>query len=303
MGVGKWYLKRAARLQKRYSRERWIRCRSGLVISTGGFIMNPRMVQHFAPAYIAGMPNGTLGDQGQGILMGASAGGALGLMSKISAWRFINPPKAWSDGIVVNRQGKRIVDETVYGATLGEEIGDRNDGVAYVIYDSRLRKLAFRQALDPNLAPLQRDITLVNLAFNSIKAKTLDELAVKVGLDRATLADTVRHYNAAARGEELDPFGKLSVDMAELAHPPFYAMDISVASKWLPMPTMSFGGLRVDEESGLVLDEAGKTIPGLYAAGRAAVGIPSNTYLSGLSFADCFFSGRRAARHAARANH
>jgi 3-oxo-5alpha-steroid 4-dehydrogenase len=45
--------------------------------------------------------------------------------------------------------------------------------------------------------------------------------------------------------------------------------------------------------------EDGSTIAGLYAAGRTAVGICSNSYVSGLSLADCVFSGRRAGAHAA----
>lgn len=44
-----------------------------------------------------------------------------------------------------------------------------------------------------------------------------------------------------------------------------------------PMPTL--GGLAVDEETGEVLG-----VPGLYAAGRTAGGICSNSYVSGLSF-------------------
>ena len=35
------------------------------------------------------------------------------------------------------------------------------------------------------------------------------------------------------------------------------------------------------------------------AAGRTAVGIPSRSYVSGLSIADCIYSGRRAGKHAA----
>jgi succinate dehydrogenase/fumarate reductase flavoprotein subunit len=42
-------------------------------------------------------------------------------------------------------------------------------------------------------------------------------------------------------------------------------------------------------------------VPGLYAAGRNAVGLCSRSYVSGLSLADCVFSGRRAGRHAAAA--
>jgi 3-oxo-5alpha-steroid 4-dehydrogenase len=302
IALGTHYLKRAAEIEAAHRQQRWLRAREGVLLSTGGFIMNPGMVQHFAPAYAKGMPNGTLGDQGQGIMMGAGAGGALALMDKISAWRFINPPKAWSDAIVVNRQGQRMIDETVYGASLGEQIGDHNGGVAWIVYDKAARKQAFRQGMDPMLVPFQRDVTLLNLLLNYTKADSLTALARKVGIDPAGLTETVAEYNRAATGEQPDPFGKQSVDMAPLVEPPFYAMDISVASRLLPMPVITFGGLRIDERSGLVLDESGQPIQGLYAAGRTAVGVASNTYVSGLSFADCVFSGRRVARHAARAN-
>jgi 3-oxo-5alpha-steroid 4-dehydrogenase len=302
IGLGSWYLKRAAKIEATSRKERWIRAKEGVLLSTGGFIMNNTMVRHFAPTYATGMPNGTLGDQGQGIMMGAGAGGQLALMDKISAWRFINPPKAWSDAIVVNAQGKRMIDETVYGASLGEQIGDHNGGVGYIVYDKNLRGQAFKQAMDPLIVPFQRDITLLNLLFNYKKADTIDALAHKAGIDPLGLIDTVAAYNRAAKGHEPDPFGKQTSDMVPIVAPPFYAMDISINSKFLPLPVITFGGLRIDERSGLVLDEAGQTIPGLYAAGRTAVGVASNTYVSGLSFADCVFSGRRVARHVARAN-
>ena len=60
-------------------------------------------------------------------------------------------------------------------------------------------------------------------------------------------------------------------------------------------------GLEVDEDTGAVKSTTGETISGLYAAGRTAVGICANSYVSGLSLADCVFSGRRAGRHAATA--
>jgi 3-oxo-5alpha-steroid 4-dehydrogenase len=130
----------------------------------------------------------------------------------------------------------------------------------------------------------------------------VDDLADKIGFDRKILADTIATYNRAARGESADPFGKERQDMQPIATGPFYAMDISVDSKFLPLAVITFGGLRIEEDSGLVLDARGKPISGLYAAGRCAVGVASQTYVSGLSFADCFFSGRRVARHIARAN-
>ena len=60
-----------------------------------------------------------------------------------------------------------------------------------------------------------------------------------------------------------------------------------------PLPCLTLGGLRVNEETGGVLNQSNVEIPGLYAAGRTAVGICSNIYVSGLSVADCIFSGRR----------
>ena len=302
IGIGNHYLRKASQIEADHRQTRWIRAEKGLVLSAGGFIMNQRMVDRYAPAYSKGMPNGTIGDQGAGIMLGMTAGGATALMDKISAWRFINPPKAWSDGIAVNRNGERFVDETVYGATMGEHIGDKQGGVAYLVYDAALRKLAFEQAGDPKLVPFQRDVTRLNLAFNYKKAPTLEALADKMGFDRAAFADTVAAYNRAAAGQEPDRFGKEPADMKPIATGPFYAMDISVESRFLPLATITFGGLRVEEESGQVLNPAGKPITGLYAAGRCAVGIASQTYVSGLSYADCFFSGRRAARHVAGAN-
>jgi len=61
---------------------------------------------------------------------------------------------------------------------------------------------------------------------------------------------------------------------------------------------LTLGGLVVAEATGQVLRADDTAIDGLYAAGRSAVGICSNSYVSGLSLADCVFSGRRAGRSA-----
>jgi len=71
--------------------------------------------------------------------------------------------------------------------------------------------------------------------------------------------------------------------------------------KYWPTPCMSLGGVRVDGETGRAISRAtGKPMRGLYAAGKSAVGIASNYYVSGLSLGDAVFAGRRAARSAAK---
>jgi 3-oxo-5alpha-steroid 4-dehydrogenase len=76
---------------------------------------------------------------------------------------------------------------------------------------------------------------------------------------------------------------------------------MSMANRHALTKFMTLGGLKVDEDTGAVVREDGSEIHGLYAAGMTAVGLHSNGYISGLSLGDGVFSGRRAARSAARA--
>jgi 3-oxo-5alpha-steroid 4-dehydrogenase len=131
-------------------------------------------------------------------------------------------------------------------------------------------------------------------------ARTLAELARRAGIDQAALAETVAVNNAAAPDSGRDVAGKPMELVRPLVTAPFSLIDVSLRAA--PAPMLTLGGLTVDEETGLVLTPTGAPIPGLYAAGRTAVGICSGSYVSGLSLADCVFSGRRAGRHAATAD-
>ena len=84
--------------------------------------------------------------------------------------------------------------------------------------------------------------------------------------------------------------------------PPYYLIDCSIRPRlFYPAPVLTLGGLAVAPESGQVLRPDGTPVDGLYAAGRTAAGLCSRSYVSGLSLADCVFSGRRAGRYAAKA--
>jgi 3-oxo-5alpha-steroid 4-dehydrogenase len=82
----------------------------------------------------------------------------------------------------------------------------------------------------------------------------------------------------------------------DMSRGPYLALDISIGNPTFPLATLTLGGLNVDETNGQVLQASGQAISGLYAAGRTAMGLPSSRYVSGLSLADCVFSGRRAGR-------
>ncbi len=290
--------RRACALEAREARPRLVRARQGVVLSTGGFIFNREMLGQHAPKYLANMRLGTSGCEGSGIRLGLTAGGQVGQMDKVSAWRFINPPTPWVEGVVVNQQGLRFCNEGSYGARLGVAMCEQQQGQAWLVLDRAQRRRARREALFGGLWSFQA-IPALLLMLVAPRARTLDALASKIKVSAAGLTQTVAAYNAVANGQGEDPLGKAAAACRALRQPPFAALNISVTNPGFPCPAITLGGLRVDEDSGVVLDAQGRPIRGLYAAGRAAVGIASNGYVSGLSLADCLWSGRRAGRAAA----
>lgn len=275
-----------------------VRARGGVILTTGGFIFNREMVRTHAPKYTKTLRLGATGCDGSGIRLGQSAGAAADRLDKVSAWRFINPPGAWPLGIVVDEQGRRFCNEQVYGAKLGVAMCEEHGGKAWLILDRKLRRQAIKEALFGGLWFFQSVPALILMLF-APRAQTPEQLAEKVGMPAPALADELRRYNDACFSGTADALRKAESMRAALVTPPYYAMDIGAANKLFPCPAITLGGLRVDEASGTVLDLQGAPIAGLYAAGRTAVGIASNGYVSGLSLADCLWSGRRAGAHAA----
>ena len=294
------FLNKAVALESQ-RQSRFIRAKKGVVLSAGGFAFNKAMVNHYAPKYLNTFPLGTDGDNGAGIRLGQTANGKIDNMHRFTAWRFINPPLSFARGIIVNQQGKRFINETVYGATLGVEMGENQNGKAWLVLNKALIKQALQDVSGGKALAFQRDLARLNIWFGSYKAKTLAQLAQKIDIPADVLAQEIAAYNQAALGQQADAFGKEDKDLMDLSEGPYYAMDISLDAKLFPCPALSLGGLAVEESSGLVLNEAtGQTVSGLYAAGRNAIGICSQNYLSGLSIADCVYSGRRAANHLSR---
>lgn len=276
-----------------------VRARQGVILATGGFVFNRRMIEEIAPAYSIAPPLGTLGDDGSGIKMGEEAGGTTAHMSRVSAWRFITPPEAFVKGVLVGPQGKRICNEQLYGAKMGEFMVENHGGKAWLVMDSEIWKTVRRDTGWGKARWFQTMSALGNLYFNRKKANSIDRLAKKCRIPVESLRATIDSYNAIARSGGGDPMGKTSAHVQPLINPPFYAIDCSLSNKMFPCATITLGGLVVDEGSAEVKRKDGSTIDGLYAIGRTAAGIPSRGYVSGLAIAHCVFSGRQAGRHAA----
>lgn len=282
-GLARILHRRIERLERRYGKTVRIRARRGVVLAAGGFIGNRAMLREHAPEFRGGLPLGTQGDDGTGIALGVAAGGRTDRMSTISAWRFLTPPSALLRGVLVDQSGARFIDESSYGAAIGAALVTEHGGKAWLLVDESIVADARRQLRTETLW-FQRLQAEYLLRVARVRDSTIEGVAAKAGISAEGLAATVEKY-----GVPDDAFGKHPDLVAPLVGP-FSLIDFSYGPRLgYPCPMLTLGGLVVDEETGQV---AG--VEGLYAAGRTAVGLCSNSYVSGLSLADCVFSGRRA---------
>jgi 3-oxo-5alpha-steroid 4-dehydrogenase len=288
-------------LERRYARPLVIGAGRGVVIAAGGFAANRAMLREHAPSARGTLPLATPGDDGGGIALGTGAGGATALLDRVSIWRFLTPPPALLRGVLVDADGKRVCDESRYGAALGDAIAARG-GRAWLLADAATIEAARRQVRGTTLW-FQRLQAWYLLRAGKVSAPTVAGVAARAGVDAAGLAATLAAYNAVAAGPadgRADPLGKPADLLQPQDRPPYSLIDVSIRPRLLhPAPVLTLGGLVTDPATGQVLRADGTAIDGLYAAGRSAVGLCSASYVSGLSIADCVFSGRRAGRHAA----
>jgi 3-oxo-5alpha-steroid 4-dehydrogenase len=298
-GLGRRLTKPVDRLEHRHARPLRIGARHGVVLAAGGFIANRKMVREHAPAFRGGLALGTVADDGSGITLGVAAGGSTRYLDKVSCWRFITPPTQFQRGVLVDAAGQRICDESRYGAAIGEAMVLRHNRKGWLLLDAPLVTQS-RQHLRRSTLWFQLLQAVYLLTSARVTAPTLAAVAAKAGIDPAGLSATVTAYNAAALAGERDAMGKSADLVKVLDGPPYSLIDLSVRPRpAYPAPMLTLGGLVVDEQTGHVQRGDGSSVPGLFAAGRTAVGLCSNSYVSGLSLADCVFSGRRAGQHAA----
>lgn len=271
-----------------------IRVRKGVVLSAGGFAFNRAMLAKTAPDYLLSMPLGTIGDDGSGIKLGMTVGAKTDLLHRVSAWKFIYAPATWTKACSIGPDGQRLFNEELYGARTGEAVFEKGGGRGWLILDQRLQNALISEIKSMKTMLFQKIQLKATLKDYTVSARTLPELARKIGVPPETLLVTVEAYNRIADGEP-DPMNKARALCPKLEQGPFYATDIGPELKMSPTPALTMGGLVVDEDTGQVLGANGMPVKRLFAAGRTAVGICSNYYVSGLSLADCMWSGWRAA--------
>jgi tricarballylate dehydrogenase len=194
--------------------------------------------------------------------------------------------------VVVNKNGERFYDEgeDVWPkryAIWGRLVAQQPDQVAYSIIDAKSETL------------------FMPSVFPAIKADTLGELAVKLGLDPAAVEKTVAAFNAACLPGEFNS-NRLDGSRTEglsppkthwarpITDPPFFGYPLR------PGITFTYLGVKVDENARVLMDN-GKPSANLFASGEIMAGsILGKGYLAGFGMAIGTVFGRIAGREAAR---
>jgi len=259
--------------------EKLLHARRGVVLAAGGFIRNREMIERHAPHLLKVKARvAAAGDDGYGIRLGQGAGAEAIRMDAAMIALPYSPPRQLLYGVLVNKQGLRYINEDVYQSNHGEISILRQNGDIYLIVDDAT---FVRPEVPTEIAAV---------------AESYEALESELGMPPESLTHTMAVYNEhAARGE--DPyFHKSEAWLKPLDQPPFCAFDLTWPNKIYAAFTL--GGLHT-RPTGEALTPDGDVIPGLYAAGRNASGIPAFGYNSGLSLADATWSGRLAGRTSA----
>ncbi|GAB3964102.1 FAD-dependent oxidoreductase [Streptomyces sparsus] len=266
------------------------RARDGVVLASGGYEWNERLKR--AHLGVAGArPISPPWNHGDGLLMALRAGAALDGMSQ--AWwvpaigapgetydgeplsRHLVPERCLPGSVMVNRQGRRFVNEAVnYNditkafLTFDPTQHAYPNAPAWLVFDEAFRRryaIAGAQPSDPVPAWYERGATPA-------------DLAERIGVDADGLTAALDDFNRhAAEGEDPE-FGRGTTShdryygdhrwtphpcLGPLEQPPFYAIRVD------PGMIGTRGGLVTDAD-GRVLDHDDAPIPGLFACGNVA---------------------------------
>ncbi len=241
-----------------------------VILATNGFGANADLVRELIPEIADGLYFGGERSVGDALRIGEGLGADVGWLDAYQGHGSVAVPHGvlvtWAvvmhGGVVVDVAGRRFDDETCGYSEYGARVLAQPQSSAWMIFDQRIA------ALCEPFADYQDLVEARAIRW----AETAEELAELTGCGPA-LVETISTTQACAAGLP-DSFGRTDWE-APLA-PPFAAVSITGAL------FHTQGGLLVDGHARVLRGDA--PIPGLFAAGGAAVGISGHGaggYLAG----------------------
>jgi len=200
---------------------------------------------------------------------------------------------AWKlSAILVNKEGKRVVNEKASNRTILETELQQTGQELYLVMDQATFDV-WKDALGYDVSAYLEANGATTPVFGH--GDTIAEAAEAAGVDAAALEATVETYNSYVEAGEDAEFGRgaeyLTVKIGE---GPYYIVEQK------PRFATTMGGLVIDEALEVVNTEGG-VIPGLYAAGEVVGGVMGDDSPSGANNGWAVTSGRLAAESIAAA--
>lgn len=278
-----------------------VHARRGVVIATGGFEWNETLVKAFIRGPMTG-PVSVPENEGDGLLMAIDAGAQLGNMQnafwqqsvlEMKPQRGAKPnymlgsdERARPGAILVNKQGKRFVNEAANYNAMGKAV------VAFDAGTHSYANLPYWLIIDQRYKDKYPAFTSAPgspIPSYMMQASSLEELAGMAGIDPAGLVATVERFNGMVRKGHDDDFnrGDNTYDnfymwgdpafeapyrtLGLIDQAPYYAVKMESGALG------TAGGPRINADA-QVLDWQGEPIVGLYAAGNVTCAVLGEAY-------------------------
>lgn len=271
--------------------------RNGVILASGGFGYNKEMRTKYNPEMNENyLSTNSVGSTGDGILMAEKVGAELLDMQYIQAYPtcdaqsgallYVGDVRLEGRSILVNKEGKRFVEELDRRDVISNAVLAQTDGVSYMFWDESAMvdsKVNIKHASEYNGLLARKQL---------VKADTLEEAADFFGIDKNELRKTVENYNQYAQdGKDLE-FNKRGT-LVPFGDGPYYIM----VSK--PAIHHTMGGVKINT-SAEVVSEDGSIIDGLFAAGEVVGDIHGTNRLGSDAITDITVFGRIAGESASR---
>lgn len=267
----------------------------GVIIASGGFGNNIEMRQEYNtmwPTLDESIPStNSPAITGDGIRMAAGIGANTVGMEHIQLYPVNNPAtgnyyyidyaRLNSTALLVNKEGKRFVNEKGTRDVISDATLKQTDSMVYEIVDAAV--IEEQQLYETYGAEIEQCQKSGVLAVG-----TLDEVCAHFDVPADTVKETIEHYNSLVEAGEDTDFGRTD-NLNQIGGGPYF-MFSSVVSVHHTM-----GGLQIDTDA-RVIDTDGQPISGLYAAGEVTGGIHGGNRLGSVAVPDTAIFGRIAAQ-------
>jgi fumarate reductase flavoprotein subunit len=251
------------------------------ILSTGGFSANDEMVRRYiGPKADRCKLRGSRQDTGDGLRMalevGAKAVNLQYFYGHLIARKALVDDRFWpyprldsfvDEGILIDRHGRRFVDEGRGDVAVANELARSDDPTgATLIFDHESWEASKHSPSSTSLMIPAPNPWLSDNGGEIFLHETIAGLAAALGVDAQNLTVTLEQYNRAVESNQPSSLAVRRTGKPKPLRVPFYGLKVVSGI------TFTMGGVLIDGR-GEVLDEAENPILGLYAAGDAIGGL------------------------------